>query len=128
MPIGHFSGKGLPPTLLLVPLDDAVILGRWWRRSGVLLALELAPALEPDPGALVEGRRFRFFTVDSEEMFVLGRGGRDDSSRKRLQPVAAELRPVEEHEQQPRPGDGGRKTVSVCPFSESGSAANIRRT
>src|SRR5205809_7866003 len=89
MPIGHFSGKGLPPTPLLVPFDDAVILGRWWWRSGVLLALELAPALEPDPRALVDGRGLRFPTVDLEEMFVLGRRRRDDSSRKRLQPVAA---------------------------------------
>ena len=49
------AANALPPTFLLVPFDNAVVLGRRWWRSCGLLAFELASSFEPNPRTFFEG-------------------------------------------------------------------------
>src|SRR5687768_9922057 len=69
----HSFGRHLlPPTLFLVPLNDAVIFRRFRRRLGRILAFELAPPLETHPRALHDALWLHFAAIHTQEAPMSG--------------------------------------------------------
>src|SRR5262245_17237424 len=87
----HFSPPqafALPPTPVLVPLLDPVILGCQRRGRELLVLLVLASPLQAHPRALTDRLRRRLVAVDFEEMLLALRCRPDPPGREGLEPVA----------------------------------------